>query len=175
MVTEATGRVKLVVALPASHPMARRTDLRLEELSKEAYVLWPKHLSPSSYDQMLSVFRRAGFGPPIAMEGGIPSTRTVLGMVAAGLTIALVDPVLEQMSASDVVFRPLGGPGVFTERGVIYRRGDVSPILTSFLLEVRATPPERAPAASGIQRSGKREKGASRAARPRAGKTRKKG
>ena len=28
----------------------------------------------------------------IAMEGEIPSTRTVLGMIAAGLTIALVDP-----------------------------------------------------------------------------------
>lgn len=143
MVTEPTGRVRLVVALPASHPMAGRNDLKLEELSKEAYVLWPKHLSPGSYDQMLSVFRRAGFGPPIEMAGGIPSTRTILGMVAAGLTIALVDPVLEQMSASAVVFRPLAGPGIFTERGVIFRRGDVSPILGSFLEQVRATPHER--------------------------------
>jgi DNA-binding transcriptional LysR family regulator len=144
LITESTDRVRLVMALPSNHPMARKKELRLEELSKEAYVLWPKHLSPGSYDQMLSVFRQAGFGPPIVMEGGIPSTRTVLGMVATGLTIALVDPVLEQMSASPVVFRPLAGPGVFTERGVIYRRGDPSSILASFLEEVRATPSERA-------------------------------
>jgi len=143
LITEPTDRVRLVMALPAHHPKAGQRELRLEELSKEAYVLWPKHLSPGAYDQMLSVFRQAGFGPPIVMEGGIPSTRTVLGMVAAGLTIALVDPVLEQMSASAVVFRPLAGPGVFTERGVIYRRGDPSPILASFLEEVRATPAER--------------------------------
>jgi DNA-binding transcriptional LysR family regulator len=143
MVTETTGRARLVVALPEKHPMARRNDLRLEELSKEAYVLWPRHLSPGSYDQLLSVFRRAGFGPPIAMEGGLPSTRTVLGMIAAGLTIALVDPVLEQMSASAVVFRPLAGRGIFTERGVIYRRADASPILASFLHEVRSTPRDR--------------------------------
>jgi hypothetical protein len=64
-------------------------------------------------------------------------------MIAAGLTIALVDPALEQMSASAVVFRPLAG-GVFTETGVIYRRDDASPILASFLHEVRATPRERA-------------------------------
>ena len=144
MLTEPTGRVRLVVALPASHFMARRSGLRLDELSKEAYVLWPKHLSPGSYDQMLSVFRRAGFGPPIEMEGGIPSTRTILGMVAAGLTIALVDPVLEQMSASAVVFRTLAGPGIFTERGIVFRRGDASPILASFLEQVRATPHEHA-------------------------------
>ncbi|HWC65944.1 MAG TPA: LysR substrate-binding domain-containing protein [Thermoanaerobaculia bacterium] len=143
MITEPTERVRLVAALPATHAMAGKTDLKLEELSKEAYVLWPKHLSPGAYDQMLSVFRRAGFGPPIEMEGGIPSTRTVLGMVAAGLTIALVDPVLEQMSASPVVFRPLAGPGIFTERGIIFRRGDASPLLASFLEEVRATSGER--------------------------------
>jgi DNA-binding transcriptional LysR family regulator len=140
LVTEATGRVRLVVALPGKHPMARNGSLKLEELSKEAYVLWPRHLSPGSYDQLLSVFRRAGFGPPIAMEGGLPSTRTVLGMIAAGLTIALVDPALQQMAAPGVVFRPLAGRGVFTETGVLYRRADPSPILASFLHEVRATP-----------------------------------
>jgi DNA-binding transcriptional LysR family regulator len=148
MVTETTGRTRLVVALPQKHPMARKNDLRLEELSKEAYVLWPRHLSPGSYDYLLAVFRRAGFGPPIAMEGGIPSTRTVLGMIAAGLTIALVDPALQQMAAPGVVFRPPAGRGVFTETGVIYRRADPSPILTSFLHEVRATPRERTTSAA---------------------------
>ncbi len=140
MATETTGRVRLVVALPEKHPMARQRELQLEELSKEAYVLWPRHLSPGSYDSLLAVFRRAGFGPPITMEGGLPSTRTVLGMIAAGLTIALVDPALQQMAASGVAFRPLAGCGVFTETGVIYRRADPSPILESFLQELRAAP-----------------------------------
>jgi DNA-binding transcriptional LysR family regulator len=140
LVTETTGRVRLLVALPEKHPMARNTTIRLEELAKEAYTLWPRHLSPGSYDHLLAVFRRAGFGPPITMEGGLPSTRTVLGMIAAGLTIALVDPALQQVSASRVVFRPLAGSGVFTETGVVYRQGDPSPILTTFLHELKATP-----------------------------------
>jgi DNA-binding transcriptional LysR family regulator len=148
MVTEATGRTRLMVALPEKHPMARETLLKLEELSKESYMLWPRHLSPGSYDHLLGVFRRAGFGPPIAMEGGIPSTRTVLGMIAAGLTIALVDPSLPRVAAPGVVFRPLAGPGVYTETGVIYRRGDPSPILAAFLQELRATPRERPGAAT---------------------------
>jgi len=143
LVTETTGRVRLMVALPEKHPMARSEPLKLEELSKEAYMLWPRHLSPGSYDYLLAVFRRAGFGPPIAMEGGIPSTRTVLGMIAAGLTIALVDPALQQMAAPGVVFRLLDGRGVFTETGVIYRRADPSPILASFLHELRAMPHQR--------------------------------
>lgn len=139
LATETTGRVRLMVALPEEHAMARKNTLRLEELSKEAYTLWPRHFSPASYDQILAVFRRAGFGPPITMEGDLPSTHTVLGMIAAGLTIALVDPGLRQMSAPGVVFRALAGQGIFTESGVLYRRNDPSPTLASFLHELRAT------------------------------------
>jgi len=126
----------------------RRADCTPPSLPKEAYTLWPRHLSSGSYDHLLTVFRRAGFGPPITMEGGLPSTRTVLGMIAAGLTIALVDPALQQVSASRVVFRPLAGSGVFTETGVVYRQGDPSPILASFLHELRATPRIRAGSAA---------------------------
>ncbi len=139
LASEVTGRVRLMVALPEQHPLARKAALRLEELSKEAYTLWPRHFSPASYDELLAVFRRAGFGPPITMAGDLPSTHTVLGMIAAGLTIALVDPALRQMSAPGVVFRELAGPGVFTRTGVIYRQDDPSPILASFLHELRAT------------------------------------
>ncbi len=140
MVSEATGRERLVVALSQHHPMARRNRIGLRELSKEAYTLWPRHLSPGSYDQLLAIFQRAGFGPPITMEGGLPSTETVLGMVAAGLTIALVDPAIQHQAMPGVVFRPIEGNGVFTESGVIYRRDDPSPLLASFLQEVRLTP-----------------------------------
>ncbi len=141
--SEATGRERLIAAIPESHPMARNERIRLRDLSGEAYTLWPRHLSPSRYDRLLSIFRRAGFGPPIAMEGGLPSTQTVLGMVAAGLTVALVDPAIKHRAIPGVVFRPIEDHEVFTESGVIYRREDPSPLLASFLHEVRLTPRRR--------------------------------
>ncbi len=168
LASEPTGRVRLMVALPEDHPLARRARLRLQDLSKEAYTLWPRHFSPASYDELLAVFRRAGFGPPITMAGDLPSTHTVLGMIAAGLTIALVDPALRQMSAPGVVFRELAGQGVFTETGVIYRRDDPSPILASFLQELRATIRRRgiAPAAAPSKpKKAKRPRKAARLAR----------
>jgi DNA-binding transcriptional LysR family regulator len=152
VVSEVTGRERLMAALPKEHPMARNGLIRLRELSGEAYTLWPRHLSPGRYDQLLSIFRRAGFGPPIAMEGGLPSTQTVLGMVAAGLTVALVDPALEHRAIPGVVFRPIEDRGVFTESGVIYRREDPSPLLASFLLEVRLTPRRRVESETGVEK-----------------------
>jgi DNA-binding transcriptional LysR family regulator len=153
IVSEVTGREKLVVAISEEHPMARQERIRLRDLSREAYTLWPRHLSPGRYDQLLSIFRRAGFGPPVTMEGGLPSTQTVLGMVAAGLTIALVDPAIKQRAMPGVVFRPIEDRGVFTESGVIYRRQDPSPLLSSFLHEVRLTPRRRAEPEIGVEKA----------------------
>jgi DNA-binding transcriptional LysR family regulator len=156
--------------------MTRRNEVQLEDLSKEPYVLWPRHLSPGRYDLLLALFHSSGFGPPISMEGEMPSTRTVLGMIAAGLTIALVDPNLDQVVSPGVVFRVLAGRDVFVETGVVHRRDDASPILLSFLDEVRATPPAQlAPAVVAVKSTaGRRPKGASRVARPRVAKTRSK-
>ena len=140
IVSEVTGRERLVAAVSAHHPMARRGRIGLRDLSKEAYTLWPRHLSPGSYDHLQAIFQRAGFGPPVTMEGGLPSTETVLGMVAAGLTIALVDPAIQLRAMPGVVFLPIVDQEVFIESGVIYRRDDPSPLLASFLQEVRLTP-----------------------------------
>jgi DNA-binding transcriptional LysR family regulator len=147
-----TGRERLVAAIPEEHSMARHARIQLRDLSGEAYTLWPRHLSPVRYDQLLSIFRRAGFGPPIAMEGGLPSTRTVLGMVAAGLTVALVDPAIKHRAIPGVVFRPIADRGVFTESGVIYRREDPSPLLATFLHEIRLTPRRRAETEAGVEK-----------------------
>ena len=151
--SEVTGRERLLVALSEQHPMARRDPIGLRDLSKEAYTLWPRHLSPGNYDHLLAIFQRAGFGPPITMEGGLPSTETVLGMVAAGLTIALVDPVIEHQAMPGVVFRPIEDSEVFTESGVIYRRDDLSPLLASFLHEIRLTPRRLSDAPPGAKKS----------------------
>ncbi len=88
LVTETTGRVRLLVALPEKHPMARNTTIRLEELSKEAYTLWPRHLSPGSYDHLLAVFRRAGFGPPITITSFLHELKATPRIRAGSAAVA---------------------------------------------------------------------------------------
>ncbi|HET9795473.1 MAG TPA: LysR substrate-binding domain-containing protein [Thermoanaerobaculia bacterium] len=133
--SECLERAPLRVALRRGHPMASHRKVALEDLASERYALWPRELEPGLFDQMTQIFTRAGFGEPIPLEGFFPSGRTTLGMVAAGLTIALVDPGT-QVPTPGVVFRPLKKP-LFVELGVVYRRGDSSPLLTHFLGSVR--------------------------------------
>ena len=115
--------------------MASRRKVALEDLAGERYALWPRDLEPGLYDQMEQVFTRAGFGAPVLLEGFFPSGRTTLGMVAAGLTIALVDAGT-QVPTSGVVFRSLKHP-LFMELGVVYQKEDASPLLAEFLGRVR--------------------------------------
>jgi hypothetical protein len=77
-------------------------------------------------------------------------------MVAAVLTIALVDPALQKMAGPGVVFRPIAGSGVFTETGVIYRRADPSSALAAFLHELMVTP-RQGPASTAASPTLKRE------------------
>jgi DNA-binding transcriptional LysR family regulator len=135
--SERIERAPLRVALSEAHPLARRRRIALEGLASERFTLWPRDLAPGLRDEIEEIFTRAGFGPPLEMEGGLPSVRTTLGMVAAGLTIALVEPE-SQLTTPGVVFRELHKP-IFIELGVIHRTGDSSAILASFLSLVRET------------------------------------
>ncbi|HWC65591.1 MAG TPA: LysR substrate-binding domain-containing protein [Thermoanaerobaculia bacterium] len=135
LASECVERAPLRIALRRGHPMASHRKIALEDLAPERYALWPRELEPGLYDEMKRIFTRAGFDEPIPLEGFFPSGRTTLGMVAAGLTIALVDPGTE-VPTPGVVFRPLKEP-LFVELGVVYRQGDPSPLLAHFLDSVR--------------------------------------
>lgn len=91
----------------------------------------------------MKAFSDAGFGPPIAIEGDLPSARTVLGMVAAGLIVSLVDPAIAGSERRRVVLKPTSAPGVFLESGVMYRRGMESATLLAFLEQLHAVLEER--------------------------------
>lgn len=133
--TERIERASLRVALPEGHPLSRRRRIAIEELSSEHYTLWPRDFAPGLRDEIEAIFEGAGFGPPLQLNGGLPSVRTTLGMVAAGLTIALVEPE-SQLATRGVVFRELRKP-IFMELGVIHRVGDPSPVVASFLALIR--------------------------------------
>lgn len=107
------GRLKRVrllldpmyLALPAAHPLAGRRTLRLEDLAEQAWVQTSKS-SPCALHVVRSC-RAAGFEPHVAFESD--DYQTVLGLVAAGVGVALI-PELALAPAptrADVVVRAL--------------------------------------------------------------------
>jgi DNA-binding transcriptional LysR family regulator len=64
--------------------------------------------------------------------------QTIVSLVSAGMGVALVPQSLRNLRRTGVVYRPLAGSAPVVETGLVWRTGDVSPVLAGFIDVVRA-------------------------------------
>jgi DNA-binding transcriptional LysR family regulator len=95
----------MYVALPAGHPHARKRNLRLAELSEEAWMLGSTGTCPDT-----SIFLRscgaAGFEPRVAFESN--DYLAIQGFVAAGMGVSFIPDLALVSVRDDIVIRSLG-------------------------------------------------------------------
>ncbi|MDC7788213.1 LysR family transcriptional regulator [Rhodoplanes sp. TEM] len=100
------GRDPLVLVLASDHPLAARDQVRVEDLCSEAFVTFPESSGSVVREAVLTQCARAGFIPNSLVEVG--DTGTLLGLVAAGLGVALVPRSAQNLTRSGVRFVDLG-------------------------------------------------------------------
>jgi DNA-binding transcriptional LysR family regulator len=116
----------LLVALPQHHPLvAQRIDMA--SLSRQAMILYPASPSPSYADAILAQFRQRQL--PVNISQRANDMQTAIGLVAAGLGIALVPDVARQIRRSGVVYRAIHDARLVSPIVVSHRKGDASPLL----------------------------------------------
>lgn len=98
-----------VAALPRLHPLAARRRLRLEDLSRQPVILPPRATRPHSRGVVLRLYALLGEAPRVAQEA--EEKQTIIGLVAAGIGIALLPEWAARLRVPGVVFRPLDLPG----------------------------------------------------------------
>lgn len=76
------------LAVPQDHRLARRRRLRLADAASERFILFPRDASPLFHARITAAFNRIGVIPLVAQEA--TQIHTVLGLVSAGLGVALV-------------------------------------------------------------------------------------
>jgi len=118
----------LVAAIPANHKLAGHSNIAIGLLKDEAFVMVPKNLAP--FFELIRVFcNRAGFEPRVVQEAD--EIHTVIGIVSAGIGIALVPSSSQKMQIENVVYRDIiGAP--YTEMLLAQRKDDASPIVSAF-------------------------------------------
>jgi DNA-binding transcriptional LysR family regulator len=125
----------IVVALPRDHALASLRVLRVRDLERVPFVLFPARPRPSWADVTIDLCRRAGFEPQIGQEA--IEMAPALSLVAAGMGVALVPGPLRAMRLPGVMFRPLT-PAPTTEL-VLVRRAEPPSEVLSLFLDVVAT------------------------------------
>ena len=94
-----------VVVLPTQHPLASLTEVPVQSLANEYFVLgngyqW-RHLVP----QLQALCLSAGFVPKVAHE--VSNTDSIFGLVAAGMGITIYPDCNLNYNRPDVVILPL--------------------------------------------------------------------
>lgn len=131
-------REPLVVAMPAAaaHGVPENEPVHLAELAALPLVIFPRRLAPGFYDIITGCYGAAGETPRIGQEA--IQMQTIVSLVSAGMGVALVPQSLRNLRRTGVVYRPLAGDAPVVETGLVWRTGDVSPVLAGFIDVVRA-------------------------------------
>lgn len=128
-------KVKLVVALYGSHPLARSTGLTRADLKNEINLF----MSPSSTGDSLGdeyfirLYQKAGYYPNILLRSD--DVESILMMVSAeeGISILPVSCIRRLSDVDNLVFVPLVGENETEEILAVWRKDNESPSLKQFL------------------------------------------
>ncbi|MFJ5548798.1 LysR family transcriptional regulator [Streptomyces sp. NPDC093225] len=107
--TQPWWREPLTLFLPDQHRLARGRrplpPVPAHVLGEVPLVLWPREVSPRSYDEVIALAQRAGVSPLVAAEGR--SVPTVLALVAAGFGAAVLADSMRVLRRVGVTPRPI--------------------------------------------------------------------
>jgi len=123
-----------VAALPAGR--GGKGPIAAASLRDEPFILFPRQVGTSLYDQIVGACQRAGFAPRVEQEA--IQMQTIVSLVAAGMGVALVPASLVNLRRTGVVYRPLTDRSPRIELGIAWRGADDGPAVQAFVGLARA-------------------------------------
>jgi DNA-binding transcriptional LysR family regulator len=107
LVSEAILVEPLSAVLPSGHALAGAASIDLAALADEPFILWPRAEAMHSYDAVIAACREAGFSPRVVLH--LADATALLGMVTAGLGVAVLAASYQVLGRAGVAFVPLTG------------------------------------------------------------------
>jgi DNA-binding transcriptional LysR family regulator len=125
-------REPLVLAIPEGSKVGTgNKKISLKNCHDLPLIIFPRKLAPAFHDQILGCFREAGVTPHIGQEA--IQMQTIVGLVSAGMGIALVPQSVSNLKRPGVEYRALKEASPLVEIGLAWRKDNTSPVLRAFL------------------------------------------
>ncbi|WP_224092206.1 LysR family transcriptional regulator [Nostoc sp. MS1] len=121
----------LVVALPSTHSLVQTEYISVQNLLDEPLIMFPRYLAPGLYDRIMSLFQQGNISPNITQEA--IQMQTIIGLVSAGMGVAITPSSLQNLQRSGVVYRPLLEQVPVIETAVIWQENSLTPLVENFL------------------------------------------
>lgn len=125
-----------MVAINRNHAYAKKEAVKFRELENEPLILYPRQPRPSFADRTISACHEEGFDPWIVQE--VDDAVTAIALVSSGFGVCVVPESARNLKLPGVVYKPLSKTKpMVIDLCALYRKGDRSPLLASFLEIVR--------------------------------------
>lgn len=108
-----------VLALADDHPLAARKTIAPSDLDGMPWIALPKSINAAARERFLAACAAGGFAPDIQFE--VAHVSTTLGLVSAGLGLAVMQSSMQRMRPPGVVFRPIDWLPLVVEIHVLWR------------------------------------------------------
>ncbi|MGB6054359.1 MAG: LysR substrate-binding domain-containing protein, partial [Burkholderiaceae bacterium] len=125
----------LLLAAPKSMRLRAHEPVALRALADAPLIIFPRRIAPALHDMILACFHAAGLAPRIGQEA--IQMQTIVGLVAAGMGIALVPQSVSNLRRAGVAYHALAEPAPLVETGLAWRRDNRQPVLAAFLQLLR--------------------------------------
>jgi DNA-binding transcriptional LysR family regulator len=123
------------LAVATDHRLARRRRVHMRELTGQPLIMFPRATSPLFHLRITAAFERAGVTPMIVQEA--TQIHTVMGLVAAGLGIAIVPRSAHRLPQNDAVLVDLADPPEPADVGLAWMKAAPLPLLAPFQAAAR--------------------------------------
>ncbi|MEI2579281.1 LysR family transcriptional regulator [Scytonema sp. PRP1] len=130
----------LIVALAQTHPLAQQESIAVQSLANEQFILFPRYLGVGLYDKIMALCQQGNFTPKVGQEA--IQMQTIIGLVSAGIGIAIVPSSLQNLQRTGVVYRAIAQQTPLIETAVVWRGEEEIPVLRKFLKVVNSVSKE---------------------------------
>jgi DNA-binding transcriptional LysR family regulator len=128
-------RTRLVAAIAHDHPLTRRRSIGIVDLRAQPFIMYPRESGIGLYWQVLRLCASAGFRPQIARE--VQELTTIVGLVDAGVGVAIVPADTQSIQLPGVAYLPLQDEGAFSMLYLASRERDRNTHLHDLLSRLR--------------------------------------
>jgi DNA-binding transcriptional LysR family regulator len=139
-------RDPLQLVVPTAHRFARRRSVAIAECRDEVFIGFPPSMGTGSMPVLARLCAQAGFEPRIAQEAREATTQ--IGLVAAGLGIAVLPAPLDALRIEGARYVPLAGEDAVLVMSAAVREDEASERVLRFVRRASALAGARAQGAS---------------------------
>lgn len=127
---------RLCLVVPHEHPLAQQAQIPLADCRYEDFIFYPAHSGASVGPLVRQLCLDAGFEPHIVQEAR--EALTQVGLVAAGVGVAVLPEPMAVLQLPGVRFVPLAQASACLSMGLANRPGDQSPCVKNFMMMLRS-------------------------------------